>query len=269
MDFSTAFRYFKEDETWKRKFGVAAGIAGFSAALGIPGLVMMQQSADPMGGLALLYGGLFLSMIPSCILTGYAIDISRNVRDGQKHPLPNWSLWHQFKQGATVSLGALAYAIPFGFVMGCMLVMAMIPLIIGLGSGSDMMTGFGAMTIISGVLSTIAVTMLMSFFTSALQVNYIRHGTLKSCFQFQNIKYIVANRWKSLFKIMLFVGLIGGVIGGISGGIGSISLTAQMAMSVIVALTLTPWLSFVSGHLYGQVATMVDLDKLAAADRQS
>ncbi len=104
------------------------------------------------------------------------------------------------------------------------------------------------------------------FLLPALHVNYIRHGTFRSCFQLRHLKSIIVKHWKSLLLIALSTMGISAILN-VAILTAMINITTQIVLTFVLGLTYAPWMRFVSGHLYGQVATMVDLDKLAAADQ--
>lgn len=265
MDFSTAFRFFTEDATWKRKFGVAALLTGIPAVISALYTYFMDPSVAPPdmipSNLLPIAGLLALPLLifASCVASGYSIDISRNVRDGEKHPLPEWSFGSQFKQGLTISIAAIIYVIPFSIILGILMAVVLIPMIIG-GTAPEWTM------IVPTVISSVLFFSLLAFFMSALQINYIRHNTFDSCFHFKSIKFILKNRWKKLLQIMLVGGAVSLVVGGIPLGLGLASPLSQLVSSALFGLTVTPLLTFVYGHLYGQVASLVDLDKLNAVD---
>ena len=70
MDIQRAFTFITDDEKWITKLLIAVVISFFS----------------------------FL-IVPIFIVSGYAIQIARNSRDGMDTPLPEWDDWSSYMKG--------------------------------------------------------------------------------------------------------------------------------------------------------------------------
>lgn len=262
MDFSTAFRFFTEDATWKRKFAIAALLLGIPAVIAT--VPVYLTTADPENLERIMMGSLFsllsfpLLIISACVTTGYSIDISRNVRDGNKHPLPEWSFGEQFVQGGKLIVASIVYMIPL-----------MLLLIFGViaavsAGGFDFTSAPSTMDLAPLTLTgTILFSGLLTFFMGAIQVNYIRRNTFSSCFQFKNIGFIIRKRWKMLLLMVLLTCAVSLFTSGPS---LLLSPVGQLIFAAAIAFTLSGFMIFVNGHLYGQIASLIDLDKLNEAD---
>jgi hypothetical protein len=89
MDVGKSLTYITEDERWISKLLVALVVSCFS----------------------------FL-FFPIFFLIGYAIAITRNVKDGVAHPLPEWEDWGKlFMDGLYVFVAQFVYTLPFLLIM--------------------------------------------------------------------------------------------------------------------------------------------------------
>lgn len=238
MNFSKAFSYIREDVRWKQKFAIAALINLSVYFFGIRSAVTAYtQSSWPMAILTLL-----LILAPGMMTSGYTVHIARNVREGVANPLPEWSFFDHWKQGATLFLASFAYIIPISIAIGFLLQRGL------LGRGGMMIMNIG--------LLFLAIGLFISFLMITLNINFTRTDSLRSCFHFKGLSFIMKHRWRELFMLIGFSTVMGMVAsrGFTMGGnfwIGAVISAAVGALS-----------TFAAGHLYGQVASMVDLDKM-------
>lgn len=203
MDFSTAFRFFTEDKTWKRKFGIAALLLGISIVFPVSAFCYSVRF-NPISLWMALLSWLPLIFLALPIQLGYSIDISRNVCNGEKHLLPKWSFWHQFKQGGTFLFGLVIYLIPI-----MLLVTAISTWAINVGINKEFVPFLpGDPSVPVGLLIDTLFNTVGTFLMGALRVNYIRRNTLRSCFQFKSIRFITRKRWDKLLLIALLSSLI-------------------------------------------------------------
>jgi hypothetical protein len=97
MDIGRALSYVFDDPEWFNKLAICA-IVTVASMLLTPFLIGL------LGWAALL---------------GYTVDLMRNVRLGQRNPLPRWDDFNRFvSQGANVLVAAVVYSLP-NLVLGC------------------------------------------------------------------------------------------------------------------------------------------------------
>ena len=85
MDIAKSFTYVFDDEQWVSKVGMGALVSLLS----------------------------FL-IIPIPLLTGWLVGITRNVMNGEKHPMPAWDdLGTLFRDGLSLLVASLVYTLPF------------------------------------------------------------------------------------------------------------------------------------------------------------
>lgn len=233
MNFSKAFSYIREDIRWQQKFAIGALINLSVFFFGVRSAVTAYTQASwPMAILSML---LFLA--PGMMTLGYSINIARNVREGIANPLPEWKLFEHWKLGATVSLASFTYILPISFGFGYALMRGWI--------------GFGSIG-----LFILAFSIFIGLLMATLNINFTRTDSLQSCFHMKGMRFIMEHRWRELLMLMGFSYVMGTVASqGFTMG-GNFWFGAVVS-SVVGALS-----TFMIGHLYGQVASMVDIDKV-------
>ena len=71
MDYAKALTFITEDPRWKEKIAIGGGVALISILLSF----------------------ILIGVIGFLIISGYAVRLLQNVRDGKTHPLPEWDAW--------------------------------------------------------------------------------------------------------------------------------------------------------------------------------
>lgn len=214
MDIALAFSYAFKDEEWLKK-------------LGIGGLIMLSA---------------FL-IIPFPILYGYLVAIIRNVANGEKRPLPNWDdVGTMFTEGWILVAVGLVYSIPliilYALVIGVGIVFA--------NNGSEDLF-VALMSVVQCV--GIVLGFVMGLFAPAVLVQFAKHGTFSSCFEFNEIydftrrnignillAWVTALAASLLMQIALFVSVI------------------TICGPFIIMFAGYIWVMSVMGHVYGQIA---------------
>ncbi|MCB0211199.1 MAG: DUF4013 domain-containing protein [Anaerolineae bacterium] len=216
MDIGSAFTYMFDDEEWIKKLAIGGAVALVGAIL-TPILI----------GIALL--------LP---LSGYMIDVLRNVRDGQPRPLPEWSDWGGlFRTGLFVFVIGLVYNIPV-IILAC-------------GSGivqsvapqMDPDTA-DALMIAGACLSClqIVVSLICNLFVPAAIIRYAQFNTVSSAFQFGEIFSFIRNNIGD-YIIVVLLSWVASVIAGFG-----------VILCVVGVFFTFFWSYLVSANLYGQLA---------------
>ncbi len=216
MDISRAIQFITDDEQWIKKILI--------------------------GGVVVL---LSIFIIPIFALTGYAIQIARNVKDGMDVPLPEWDDWGKYlKDGFVVAMAGFIYALP------ALILIIVGVAITGIGDATDIDAIAATGGVLLGLLSCIAFLWLLALVAigPAIYIQYIEHGTLGACLQVSEVINITRS---NIGDILISVAVIMGL------GIVTSLVTAIPCLGLIVALFTTPYLQFVSAHLYGQIAAKV------------
>ncbi len=227
MDVAKAFTYFSEDDRWVGKLGI--------------GVLVSVAS--------------FL-ILPAFLLYGYAVGIARNVMNGEKRPLPEWEdLGTLFKDGLVMFIAGVVYTLPFW-----LLICVAFASTIGFGGLSEA-TQISEDAIAAGVLATwgliICLTMVFAlaffFISPAIVIQYVRKGDLGACFRFGEVLAIVRDNFADILIAALTPFAASFVLSIVFGLLNIIPCLGTIA-AFFLSFAITPYLSVVTGHLYGQIA---------------
>ena len=215
MDINKAFRFVFDDKQWISKLLI--------------------------GVLMTLTGFL---IIPALILQGYLIKIIRQVMGGQNDELPEWSDYGDLlRDGFFVTVGQLIWFLP--------LILALLVVGVTTGGFASMVEGSGASGLIAtgGGLLILCLALLLVvaalFLTPALLIQYAIKGEFGALFRFGEIRDLIRDHMADILIVFL-VTLVASTI------IGAVAFIPCLGW--IIALAAGPYISFVSGHLYGQIA---------------
>ena len=219
MDIGSAFTFVFDDDDWIKKLAIGGGIA-------IGGVILLP----------LLLVGLLL-FFP---LSGYMLEVIKNVRDGHERPLPEWDdFGGLFKTGFFVFLIGFIYNIP-SLVFSCASALAQnAPQFADLDS--DVV---GAVVAIGTCLSciqfilSIAATVLLP----AGLIRYAQFDTLGSAFQFGEMFSFIRNNIGDY------------VITVILSFVASFIAFFGVILCVIGVFFTFFWAILVTANLYGQLA---------------
>jgi hypothetical protein len=227
MDVGKSLTYITEDERWISKLLIALVVSFFS----------------------------FL-FFPIFFLIGYAIAITRNVKDGVKHPLPEWEDWGKlFMDGLYVFIAQFVYTLPF-LIIACIGVLATG----GLGALADssgdpdmLVALMGTTGIVIGCLGFLWMIALI-FISPAIIIQYVlQNDEFGACFRFGEVFGIARDSIADiLIVILVTIGIVFGV--SIITGILSIIPCLGQILALLIGLVMSPYMTAVSGHLYGQIA---------------
>ncbi len=227
MDVAKAFTYITEDERWMGKIGIGA-----------------------------LISLLAFLILPGFLLTGYMVGITRNVMNGVKRPLPEWEdLGTLFKDGISIVVASIVYTLPFW-----LLICIAFASTVGFGSLSEM-TEISEDALVAGVLATYGLVgcltlifMLALFFISpAIVIQYVRKGDLGACFRFGEVLTIARENLGDIVIAGLTpfaASFVFSILFGVLSIIPCLGWIASFALGIVMG----PYLTAVTGHLYGQIA---------------
>jgi len=223
MDINKALRFVFDDKQWISKLLI--------------GVVMT------------LFGFL---IVPALILQGYLVKIVRQVMGGQDNELPEWSDYgNLLRDGFYVTVGQLIWFLPFILLL----------LIVGVTTGgftsmvegSDasglIATGGGLLMLCLGLLLVVAAL----FLTPALLIQYAIKGEFGALFRFGEIRDLISNHMADILMTFLITLVASVVISFVFGLLALIPCLGWIA-AIVAGLAVGPYISFVTGHLYGQIA---------------
>ncbi len=186
-----------------------------------------------------LIGGL-VSLIPilgSILLSGYIIELVRNVRKGEPEPLPAWDNWgDKLATGFKLFIIILVWMIPLFFLV----LLAFVPAILS-GDTSD---GGGILGLLSLCFSCLYILYALVFLLASpgIVIKFAETDDISAGFQFGEILSFTTSHLGDIIIyviIIWIVGLIAGLVGMLLCGIG--------------LLFTSFWASLVSGHLLAQI----------------
>ncbi len=227
MDFGKAFTFFTQDSDWIMKFAIGA-------------LIILIAP--------------FLLGIPFILLIGYQLAQTRLVMQGETDRLPSWDdIGALFKDGLRLTVALLVYSSPawilFCLAFGFMFVPA-------LGGGEEVTEALLALS--AGVWLVmmcliVLVSLALAFVTPALNVQYVRHGTLGSLFRFGEVLQIVRENLGDILLAWLAL-LAANVLLQLVVSVSIITICGPF----ILGLAGPVWFMAATGHLYGQIAAKSD-----------
>lgn len=227
MDVNKSFRYVMEDKQWLSKLLIAVAMSVLS----------------------------FL-ILPALILQGYLVKIIRQVMGGDWDSLPEWDDWGALlKDGFFVTVAQIVYTLPFIllFIVGGIATG-------GLGSlaegGSDLASlgALGGVSVLACLAVIFAIALL--FLTPAILIQYAIKDDFGALFRFGEVFGIIRNRTADIL-IAFLVTLVAGFVILLVTGILSIIPCLGWIAAFLIGLAVGPFITFVTGHLYGQIAAKV------------
>lgn len=197
-------------------------------------------------------------IIPAFILNGYMIAVVRKVMNGEVEgsPLPEWDDWGKLlSDGFFVTVAQLVYTLPFLLIMGIGFMGT-----VGFGGLSDMSEGIAS----AGLMATWGVTGCLGllfaaallFLTPAIAIQYAIKDDFGACFRVREIWDIISEHVADILIVFVVTLLAGFALSLVAGVLGIIPCLGWIA-AVILSLAFGPYLTMVTGHLYGQIAAKV------------
>lgn len=216
MDIGSAFTFVFDDQDWIKKLAIGGGI-----------LLLAFVLSPILIGLAL-----FLPV------SGYMIQVLKNVRDNNPRPLPEWTDFGDlFKKGLSVFAIALVFMLP-GIILSCGAN--------GLTIAGDSMDqdAAGALAIVAVCLSCLQILVSLGgqFLLPAAYIRYAQTDSIGSAFQFGEIFNFIRTNIGDYFIVFLLT-LVASIVAGLG-----------LILCVIGVVFTTFWSFMVTAHLYGQLA---------------
>jgi hypothetical protein len=207
--------------------------------------------------------GALISLVPilNFAMTGYMIQIVRNMLNDMQEPLPNWDdLGKKFMDGLMLVLAGLVYALPI-IVLSCLPLSIMtIPAIIASGNSdfqdvSNAISGAGGVLLAAMSCLFVIYGLVLSVIFPAIYVNYAKEGTFASCFKLREVFNIIGKNAGAFFTawgISLVAGLVVGLVAGIVGSILGLIPCIGWIASIIISLGVGVYMMMIYSHLFGQ-----------------
>lgn len=234
MDIGKAFSFVAEDEDWLTKIGIGALISLLS----------------------------FL-ILPIFLLVGYVVQVTRNVKNGERRPLPAWTDWEKlFMDGLYVGIAQIVYTLPFWLLM-CLAIVATVGFGGLAGASEDAaILGIIATWSIAGCL--LIVFMIALFFISpAIVIQYVRTDEFGATLRVGEVLALARDNAGSILVAALVTFGVSFVLSLVVGGLQVIPCIGNI-IGLIIGIFAGPWFAAASGHLYGQIAAGIDSEKKPA-----
>ena len=233
MDIGKAFTFFTQDPEWIRKFLI--------------------------GGLIVLISFLLLG-IPIVLLIGYQLAQTRLVMEGETERLPVWdNMGKLFMDGLNLAIALLVYSSPVLLLLCIGFFATFLP---ALGAESDEIAGALAgisvtIWIVLGCL-ILLLSLALGFITPALNVQYVRYGTLGSLFRFGEVLQLTRANLGDIVLAWLAL-LVANLVLQLVISISVITICGPFILGLVGPI----WFLASTGHLYGQIATKNDKGMVA------
>lgn len=227
MDIAKAFTFFTEDPDWMSKLAIGALIVLISP---------------------------FLLGIPFILLVGYQLAQTRLVMQGENNRLPRWdNLGTLFMDGLNVSIALLVYSSP-ALLLFCLGFGAFfIPVTASTGSSDEVVGALAGISVGIWFLMlclVLLVSLAVAFVTPALNIQYVRNGTLGSLFRFGEVVQITRDNLGDIVLAGLAL-LVANIVLQLVIGVSSITICGPLILGLVGPI----WFLAGTGHLYGQIAS--------------
>jgi hypothetical protein len=227
MDIGKAFTFMFSDPDWLRKLGIGT-------------LVMLA---------GIIFSPVLIGLIPLVIVTGYTLDVTRNVLDGQTNPLPQWEDWGGFlSRGFKLCVVYIVWALP--------LIVAVIPWAIGAAiSGNASYTNGGGANILGSLFMfcggclMVLWTIVLVVMSPAIYVKVARTDSIGAGLDIPALWTFTRNNLSNVIVAVLLY-LVAGFIASIAAMLGIIAIVIGLLVTIPLAAL---WQMLVEAHLFGQV----------------
>jgi len=226
MDFGTALTFMFQDPQWVAKLGIGVLVT-------LAGIV---------------FSPVLIGFVAIFVLTGYTIDVVRNVLDGKEYPLPEWQDWSGFLFRGLKLFGVIiVLALPF------------IPIMIPFGLGNFLASSENQAVNVIGVLFTVfgfGLALLYGLFLVLIQpaiyVRLARTDRFAAALDVGKLwGFTVANIGNVIIALLLTI--VAGLIAAIIAPLGLLAFVIGVLVTVLFA---SFWQTLVQVHLFGQVGAL-------------
>jgi hypothetical protein len=223
MDFGKAFTYMFEDPDWLRKLGIGTAIT-------LVGVLLTP---------------FLIGIIPLLMVTGYTVDVVRNVMIRKERPLPEWEDWGGFLgRGFKIFIALLVWALP--------IIVLMIPIVISamlLDQNGRGMEAIGVPIMICGYCLVILWSLFLALITPAIYVRVAATDRIGAAFELGRVWAFTRDNLGHIIVAVL-LGIVAGMIAGIGAMLGLVALIIGVLVTIPLA---SLWQMLVNAHLYGQI----------------
>lgn len=209
--------------------------------------------------------GALLIIIPilNIVWGGYTTEIIRRVSRNDPEPLPGWDdFGKHFMDGLILVIAGVVYSLPIICVSVIAIPLFFIP-VYSQANAQNLPTAAGTGGAVLFGCLMLLYSLFLSFLFPAVQINFARHGTFGSCFEFSKIIKIATGNLGTFVTAWLMYIVIGFVVGLVFGGISAILSVIPCVgwiLAVIITAVATPYTMLIYAHLFGQVSALAPVN---------
>lgn len=196
-------------------------------------------------------------IIPAFMLTGYMVEIIRRVMDGvdKGDELPRWDDWGKLlKDGFFVAVATFVYTLPFLLLLAIGSALTFVPAMSDIDS-AVVSTGLAAGWALVACLGLLFAVALL-FLTPAITIQYAIKDDFGACFRFGEVFAIIRDNFGDILIVFVVTLVAGLALSLVTGVLGLIPCVGWIG-ALILGLAFGPYLTMVTGHLYGQIGAKV------------
>jgi hypothetical protein len=234
MDIGKAFAFMFSDPDWLRKLGIGT-------------LVMLA---------GIIFSPVLIGLIPLIIVTGYTLDVTRNVMDGQPNPLPEWADWGGFlSRGFKLAVAFIIWALP--------LIVAAIPFAIGSAMTNGNSSGanaIGGLFLFCGGCLTVLWTIVLLVMSPAIYVRIARTDSISAGLDITQLWAFTRANLSNVIVALLLI-IVASFIASIAAMLGVIAILIGLLVTIPLA---SLWQMLVQAHLFGQIGQIHNARNITA-----
>ena len=200
-----------------------------------------------MGLVGFVFAPVLIGVIPLIMLLGYSLDTLRNVMNGQRYPMPEWTDWGGFLVRGLKLIGAfLVWALP--------LIVVAIPLGIGAtlidsNQNSGAAQTIGVILTICGGCLTLIWGLFMALVSPAIYVRIAGTNRFGSAFELGKLWAFTRDNVGSVIVALLLV-WVASLIAAFIGMLGIVAIGIGLLVTIPFSQL---WQYLVQAHLFGQI----------------
>lgn len=225
MDVGKSLTYYFDDPRWVNKILIGTGVLILSSLLSV----------------------FLVGIVGYLIIMGYALDTLRNVRNGERYPMPEWKdRWGEWLvQGFRLAVATLVWALPAIIIGFATIVPAALT-----GAGDDFLTTIGGLGILC--LSCVALLWSVVVFLAlpGISIRIAEKETLGAGLAFGDIIAFTRKHLGDVIIVTLIYLVASAVVSLIASTVGLLLCIVGLFVTVPAGTLIT---YLIQAHLYAQV----------------
>jgi hypothetical protein len=192
-----------------------------------------------------ILSSILIGILGFFIIAGYGLDVIKNVRNGERYPMPEWSdRWGEWLVlGLKLAVVLLVWALP--------LILVMIPTILGAAlTGNEDLAWLGGIIITFGACLAILWGIVIFLASPAIYVRLAETGDISSGLQFGDIVEFTREHLGDVLIAVVVYWLASIVIGVVASTVGLLLCVVGVFVTASAGQFIT---TLVQSHLYGQI----------------